>query len=339
MLADCSLSPSPSAPDAPPTAVARALKRPLPLLNKRVSPAVRPAWMNLKGYTGTSDGVTDVSQFLATTIDVFRTNNRKNEGPICQVGPVKQAAGMTLDQTGTLYVAEEFLNSGGVATFKTAETGGSMCGSSGPSFNDPYGNNGQLDPAVDGKRLYLANSTDGIGVPATVVIYDVHRPPAAQGELSDPTVDEGFAVAVDSRHNLFWSNTNKWTSGGQVIEFHNEKMPGTVLKDTQIGADLPGGVLLDKKDNLLLIDQTADTIDIYAPPYNAPASSTISLKGLAGSCALGMSQKQIYCLDYQYGAVDVYTYPKGTYVYSYTNGIDASEGPIGIAIQSAPTKH
>jgi hypothetical protein len=112
-----------------------------------------------------------------------------------------------------------------------------------------------------------------------------------------------------------------------------------VLKDTQIGADLPGGVLLDKKNNLLLIDQTTDAIDIFAPPYKAPASSTISLKGLAGSCALGPSQKRIYCLDYQYGAVDVYRYPEGTYIYSYTNGIDASQGPIGIAIQFAPAKH
>ena len=41
MLAGCSLSSPPGAHDATPTTVAGALKRPLPLLTKRVSPAVR----------------------------------------------------------------------------------------------------------------------------------------------------------------------------------------------------------------------------------------------------------------------------------------------------------
>ena len=59
-------------------------------------------------------------------------------------------------------------------------------------------------------------------------------------------------------------------------------MPGTVLKPTKIGTDLPGGVLLDKANDLLLIDQTTDDIYLYSPPYNAPPFATISLKGLAG---------------------------------------------------------
>lgn len=308
------------------------------LLRGRLSWAVRPFWMKADSRAGRDVGYTDVSEFWATTIAQYRTNNRRNGAPICQVQPVKDAAGMEYGSDGTLYVAAQIRSSGGVVTFKAtgAVRSGTTCGIPGPVFKDPYVNNGQLDPAIDGTALYLANSTDGIAIPATVIIFDINSGPNAVGELSDPTAEEGFAVAVDSHHNLFWSNTNKWTGGGQVIEFHRGKMPGTVLKPTKIGTDLPGGVLLDKANDLLLIDQTTGDIYLYAPPYNAPPFATISLKGLAGSCAFGLSQKRIYCLDYQYGAVDVYAYPKGTYVYSYTNGIDTSEAPIGIAIRASP---
>ncbi len=58
-------------------------------------------------------------------------------------------------------------------------------------------------------------------------------------------------------------------------------------------------------------------------------------------CALGIRETRVYCLDYSFnagaanklGSVDVYTYPKGNYLYSYTNGLEAKDEPIGIAIQ------
>ena len=111
-------------------------------------------------------------------------------------------------------------------------------------------------------------------------------------------------------------------------------MPGTVLRAT-ITPDFPGGVLIDRSNNLLFIDQSASDILIYAPPYDAPASATIVLKAPAVYCALNALQTRIYCLDYSNGSVDVYTYPKGAYAYSYTNGIEASKDPIGIALAPA----
>jgi hypothetical protein len=38
-------------------------------------------------------------------------------------------------------------------------------------------------------------------------------------------------------------------------------------------------------------------------------------------------------MDVEYGAVDVYTYPGGDYLYSYYNGMEA-QSAIGIAIQA-----
>ena len=113
-------------------------------------------------------------------------------------------------------------------------------------------------------------------------------------------------------------------------------MPGTVLKATSIGSDYPGGVLVDRSNNLLFVDQSTAAIYFYSRPYDAAPFSMISLKGYAEFCALGVNQTRIYCMDEAYASVDAYTYPKGTYLYSYTNGIDGKQGPVGIAI-AAPS--
>jgi hypothetical protein len=110
-------------------------------------------------------------------------------------------------------------------------------------------------------------------------------------------------------------------------------MPGVVLDPTKIGEDFPGGVLVDRSDNLLLVDQNTRSIYVYAAPYTAPAFSTIQLKGTTVYCAMGLHDERLYCLDYEYGSVDAYEYPSGRYLYSYTNGIDSNYDPIGIAIQ------
>lgn len=175
---------------------------------------------------------------------------------------------------------------------------------------------------------------DGGETPATIQVYHLRGGSEPVRSLSDPSVVKGIGVAVDSHHNLFWSNTTQLWSGGQVIEFHNGKMPGVLLSGTEIGSDTPGGVLTDSSRNLLLVDQNASAIYVYTPPYDAPPFATIVLKGTAVYCALRANQKRLYCLDYEYGSVDVYSYPQGQYLYSYTDGIDSNQDPIGIAIQS-----
>jgi hypothetical protein len=306
----------------PPTSLAQ-----LPSLSL-VAPVfqTRPSWMRARANID-AGGYTFVGQWWDTVINGYATKNPRNHGPICDVGPISQPQGMVTDQSGILYVAAAFSGDHlGVATFAA------NCGGAGQTFADDDGIPG--DVVIDGTTLYLTNEIDTGETPATLPVYDIAKSPNPVHELSDPVVEEGLGVAVDSHHNLFWSSTNRWTGGGQVVEFRKGKMPGSVLKVTNLGSDFPGGLLIDRANDLVLIDQTADSILRYAPPYNAPASSTISLRGPSGYCAFGFNQSHIYCLDYLYGSVDVYAYPKGKYVYSYTKGISPSEGPIGIAIQS-----
>lgn len=290
-----------------------------------VTYARHPAWMRFSPLAGRGSGYTYVSQTW-DSINLYHTDNRDDLGPICQIpASGEYPDGIAIDGSGTLYVAGNYGKSLGVATFAPG------CGAQGPSFDEDYGE--PADPVVDGTTLYLSISDD-VALPGSVTAYDINGGPEPIRHLTDPAVSEGFGVAVDSRHNLFWSNTGAYSGGGQVVEFRKGKMPGMVLKAT-ITPDFPGGILIDRSNNLLFIDQSASDILTYAPPYNTPPFSTIALKAAAVYCALNTPQTRIYCLDYSNGSVDVYTYPKGTYAYSYTNGIEASKDPIGIAVAPA----
>jgi hypothetical protein len=283
--------------------------------------------MRFTGDSDTRSGYTYVGEWWAQAVSAYPTTNRRNRGPVCQTQEVRFAEGMTVDRSGTLYVAGHLLRSAGVATF------GPNCGGAGASFVDPT--DSPQDPVVDGATLYLTTIDDGSQA-ASIFVYNLTTGPEPMRQLTDPNAGLGIGVAVDSHHDLFWATNNPWSLGGQVIEFRRGQMPGTLLKATSIGSDYPGGVLVDRSNNLLFIDQSRAAIYIYARPYDAAPFSTISLKGYAEYCALGVNQTRIYCMDEAYASVDAYTYPKGTYLYSYTNGIDGKQGPGGIAI-AAPS--
>lgn len=292
-----------------------------------------PSWMKLMRDRDPAAGYTYVGQFWAKAVLAYRTNDRHNDGPVCEIPLEDYALGISTDRSGRIYVTGDFKNVhgqqiSGVGVF------GPDCGAPESTFDDPYGN--PEDPVADGNTLYISTLND-VSIPGSVAVYNLKGGSNPVTQLTDPTAGVGFGVAVDSHHNLFWSNTDWWTGGGQVTEFRKGKMPGVVLKATKIGSDEPGGVILDKYSNLLLIDQNIGVINIYAPPYKAPAFSTITMKGSAWYCAMGVDQTRLYCLDDTYGSVDAYTYPGGKYLFSYNNGIELKDGPVGIAI-APPTR-
>jgi hypothetical protein len=301
-----------------------------PALRERWKIGVHPPWMRTAGDDAFDDGYTYVGQEFGATINQYRTYNPHNLPPRCTIpngdyGPL----GMTTDANGTLYFTADFIRAKGVATY------GRNCGAPGTRYVENDGN--PQDPVVDGSTLYLTtllgyNQED----PAEIFVFSLapvvgdHH---ALRKLSHPSVLTGVGVAVDSHHNLFWSAASQNFNDGFVIEFMNGQMPGKLLPATKLGTDYPGGVMIDHADNLLLIDQNTNTVLMFAPPYTNRPFKTISLMGHALYCALGVSQGRLYCMDVEYGAVDVYTYPGGDYLYSYNNGMEA-QSAIGIAIQA-----
>lgn len=288
-----------------------------------------PAWM--KEATRGTKGYVFVGQWAASTVSAYPTQNRKNGAPVCSVGPVDASQGISVDKKGTLYVTSAFNGDKlGVATFAP------NCGVAGMIYYDSDGI--PSDVVADAAKLYVSNEINTGQSPPTLPVYAIGGNGNPEAELFDPTVTEGVGVAFNSNHDLFWSTKNVWSGGGQVVKFRRARMPGVVLRVTKLGSDTAGGVLVDNANNLLFIDQTTKTVNVYAPPYHARPFSRIGLKGGATFCALPPAQKELYCLDNQYGAVDVYSYPKGTYAYSWTNGIEEKEAPLGIAIQAPITR-
>ena len=300
-----------------------------PSLRSRVQHGAYPNWMKFGGDPAPEAGYVYVSEFYSNTINEYRANNQNNAAPICEITGPDGPQGIKVDRIGDLYTTYAL----GVATF------GPNCGTPGVAYTDPIDDSD--DVAIDGTTLYVSNLGD-TGLTVSIYVYTLGDPnPLYQlFDLSAlyPTALVGLGLAVDSHHNLFWSVTSQEFNNGFVLEFphdHDGLGPAFILNATKIGTDSPGGILFDRADNLLLIDQNSRSIYIYAPPYNAPAFSTISLKGTSLYCAMGLNERRLYCLDYEVGSVDIYAYPSGTYIDSFTNGISRLDDPEGIAVQAA----
>jgi hypothetical protein len=273
---------------------------------------LRPAWM--KAAPAGNKGHVAVAQFGATEVLWYPKNDRKDGAPTaCE--PASSTNGIGVDAAGNLWIPDGRSDS-------TTEYGPD-CGAAKLTIPDPTG-----EPAAIGfdrkGAVYILNIND-ISGPPTVNVYD------ASGNLlrtlGDPSFGVLFGVASDGNGNVFVSNQQS-NNAGTVVEFPKGKMPGTVLPGVRLG--LPGAPAFDKANNLIITDWEAETIDVFAPPYSG-APSTSPLKGSSIWCPLSRNEKQILCGDADFGAIDVYAYPGGTYLYSYTSALSSSAFVTGVA--------
>jgi hypothetical protein len=135
-------------------------------------------------------------------------------------------------------------------------------------------------------------------------------------------------VAVDSKGNVYQSYIDKAGTGGGVLEFAGGKMPGKKLSG--FGADIPGTLIIDKKDDIIVSDQTANTLNTYAPPYTK-ASSSFALQAKSIQCSINAGETDIVCADQANNTVDSYKYPAGTYQYSFDSGLLPTASTVGVA--------
>jgi sugar lactone lactonase YvrE len=141
--------------------------------------------MRFTGDSDTRSGYTYVGEWWAQAVSAYPTTNRRNRGPVCQTQEVRFAEGMTVDRSGTLYVAGHLLRSAGVATF------GPNCGGAGASFVDPT--DSPQDPVVDGATLYLTTIDDGSQA-ASIFVYNLTTGPEPMRQLTDPNAGLGIGV-------------------------------------------------------------------------------------------------------------------------------------------------
>ncbi len=274
--------------------------------------ARRPQWM--KSPPPGTVAKLAAAQFGAAEVLWFKELDRNNAPPEnCE--PATAANGIGIDRDGNLWIP----NGQGDTTTEYAPN----CGAAKLTIADATGE--PADVAFDKSgHVYILNLNDKNG-PATVNVYDYSGKHLRT--LADPSFDVLFGVRSDTNGNVFVSNLTS-ANVGNVVEFKGGKMPGTQLKGPQLG--LPGAPALDTAGNLIIADWLNMTIDVFPPPYKS-SPKTFTLMGQSIWCPLGRDERRLFCGDAQNGAIDVYDYPSGKYLYSYTSGLSANNLVTGVA--------
>jgi hypothetical protein len=277
----------------------------------------RPSWMKPAppGADARKPYHIAVAQFGGSSVLWFPLNDKTNKPPtVCQ--PASSTNGIAIDRGGNLWVPDGRAN--------TTTEYGPNCGAAKLTIPDTTGE--PADVGFSGnKRVYILNLNNTSGAP-TVGVYNKNNGKQL-GTLSDPSFAVLFGIGSDREGNVFVSNLES-NNVGNVVEFPKGKMPGTQLSGVSLG--LPGAPTFDRHNNLIITDWLAETIDVFAPPYNGSAT-TAPLMGSSIWCKLDHKGKELFCGDADNGSIDVYAYPGNAYKFSYTSELSPSGLVTGVA--------
>lgn len=280
---------------------------------QRLTPSSSLRASNL-AYVGPQGGSNNAPLYVAA----YPAANRKNLPAVCKIPGNIEIQAISVDQSNNIYVSQ--------AWFHRTQVFAPRCGRAIATYRDTFGKFPQ-NAAIDGNTIYIG---DFYAAQVLVFAKGAENP---QRTLGDASINNVFATAVDSHHNLYVSYLNVY-GVGSVIEFPQGHLPGVPLPVQTPG--YPGSIEFDRSDNLLLIDQQDQALVVYAPPYTGSPISTIALRGKSVQCTLDQPEKHLYCADYSNSAIDVYTYPAGSFFYDFTN-FGQNFIPVSIALAPTPT--
>lgn len=245
-------------------------------------------------------------------VNVYQTADvSKNPSPIATIH-VHQGCpyGMTLDQTGTLYVAD---NCGGndVEEYPKGSTTEST------SITDGISN--PLGLAMDSKHtLYVSN------YPAEITEYTYGSQSPAQ-TISGQGLSDPFGLAVDKSNNLYIADF------GASAVFEVAYGTTTVTNLNLSGCGEPLGVSVDeKKDYLWVTCGAGNTLNVYKIGQTSPFE-TLSGHGDPYAISTENKGKPIdTTAESDLGTETIYFYKKGQYTpyASLSNGISLATGVL-----------
>jgi sugar lactone lactonase YvrE len=271
-------------------------------------------------------GLTYLSTIGGTTVYGYPSNNQGNHPPVCTVGPfVSVNGGIGVDQSGNLWVPDQGANP------KTVTEYGPDCGPAKTVLTisgDTLPDNVAFD--TNG-HIYVSNAVANSGGPGNILQYTGTK---VTKTLTNPDIQTPQGLAVDKRNNVWVSYRDPGSSGTYVAEFPGGNMPAKLFKNISLG--FPGSLQFDRSQNMLALAPGVPAMYIYAPPYKEKKPTTqLPLHNAPTMCTLGHAQTILYCSNGFFSKVDTYTYPAGTYLYSYNNGL-SGQSPFGIAHDPAP---
>jgi hypothetical protein len=141
------------------------------------------------------------------------------------------------------------------------------------------------------------------------------------------------AAAVDKNGDVFMANTNGNTPYSGYIYEYAGGLKGCNASLVAVFPFFPGGMVLDKNQNLVLVDQDDDVVDVLPPPYTTIGSQISAYD--AFMVTINRRNDQIYVTgaidgDEAAGAVYIDAYPSGSNIATLgaSSGIDNPGGAV-----------
>ncbi len=275
-----------------------------------------------------SGGGLYVSQFSSTSILAYKSNNKKNGAPICNVQGVLYLNGVAVDGKGNLIDPDG--GSRSIIIFK----GPGMCGAKTASTNDSFGQpvDAASNDALNGK-IVVANMFDNNSKAGSVSVCTMKS--GCQTNLTNSGIYEMVGVAMDKKGNC-WASAYSTQFLPTLTYF--AKCKGAGVATTGYRNTSPGGLDIDDAGNLVAIDTSANNsgaLVIYSgcKPACKVVGGPFSLHGETFWGHLNQKSTAFATANYVGGEIDVYKYGTTalTYLYSFSNGLNASYSVKGAA--------
>ena len=273
---------------------------------------------------------TYVSEFDATSLFGYATNNKGNNGPICMIQGVAFINDIGVDGQGNLMLPNP--GSGSENTLDIHQ-GPTMCGKLIGSIADPYGqpSDATSPNAVTG-QIALGNLVGNSSSAGSLSICTFKGGCATN--LTNSTYFHVGGVAMSNAGDC-WIDVKTSASGGaELVYYKGCAGSGTIasgFKQTYYG-----GIDIDKSGNLVIIDDMAENVYIYSgcAPSCTVVGGPFALKGESFWGKLNFANNQFTAVDRTDGLVDVYSYSTKNmkFLYSYDGGLSAGLLPNGVAV-------
>ncbi len=229
-----------------------------------------------------------VSQFSSTSILAYKSNNKKNGAPTCDIPGVQYLNGVAVDGKGN--VIDPDGGSRSIIIFK----GPGMCGAKAASTGDSYGQ--PIDAASNdalNDKIVVANMFDNGSKPGSVSVCTMKG--GCTTNLTNSGIYEMVGVAMDKKGNC-WASA--YTTQFLPTLTYFAKCKGSGVAATGYANTSPGGLDIDDAGNLVAIDTSANNtgaLVIYSGCK--PACKVVGGPfPLAWRNVLGPSEPEVYGL-------------------------------------------
>jgi len=257
-----------------------------------------------------------VANLGGDAVDIYKQKGQ-NQQPMGTITTgINFPAGMTVDKSGNLYVANEGANN--VTVYPPGQTSPSI------TYTTDLSTATDIAVANDG-TVYISNF-NGLAN-GWVSVYPQGNT-SKEYRLSDFSGGAPLSVALDSSQNLYVMYDLNGSGSSAVNEYAPGATTGTNLNLTfHYGA----GIQVDKSGDILVVQQIEPSEILEFPPGQTQPSQEITLpsSGQPFNFALSKSDKVLFAGDATHNLEQSLKYPSGTFRYTMASGF---QNPSGTAV-------